>query len=50
MGDTPYLTLHAKPRLLFIRWFNMIGKITPPREEPAIGVHGLRHLCGMNHA
>jgi len=50
MGDTPYLTLHAKPRLLFIKWFNMIGKITPPREEPVIGVHGPCHVGGMNHA
>jgi len=50
MGDTPYLTLHAKPRLLFIKWFNIIGKITPPREEPAIDVHGPCHVNGMNHA
>ena len=50
MGDTPYLTLHAKPRLLFIKRFNMIGKITPPREEPTIGVHEPRPVGGMNHA
>jgi len=39
IGDSPYLTLHAKPRLLFIKWFNIIGKITPPREEPATDVY-----------